>query len=69
MNICVYGAASSEIDQYYIDIVEKLCKKLGENGHTLVFGAGGSGLMGAAARGFRAGGGRTCGVVDRKSVV
>ena len=63
MNICVYGAASSEIDQYYIDIVEKLYKKLGENGHTLVFGAGGSGLMGAAARGFRAGGGRTCGVV------
>ena len=63
MNICVYGAASSEIDQYYIDIVEKLCKKLGEKGHILVFGAGGSGLMGAAARGFRAGGGRTCGVV------
>ncbi|MBQ9815766.1 MAG: TIGR00730 family Rossman fold protein [Lachnospiraceae bacterium] len=63
MNICVYGAASSEIDQFYIDVVEKLCKELGMRGHTLIFGAGGNGLMGAAARGFRAGGGRVCGVV------
>lgn len=63
MNICVYGAASSEIDQIYIDIVENLCERLGKRGHTLVFGAGGSGIMGAAARGFHKGGGRVCGVV------
>lgn len=63
MNICVYGAASSEIDQYYIDIVENLCAELGKKGHILIFGAGGSGLMGAAARGFQKGGGRVCGVV------
>lgn len=63
MNICVYGAASSEIDQYYIDIVQKMCEELGKKGHVLIFGAGGSGLMGAAARGFHDGGGRVCGVV------
>ena len=63
MNICVYGAASSEIDQYYIDIVEKLCKELALRDHTLIFGSGAGGLMGAAARGFRDGGSRVCGVI------
>jgi len=63
MNICVYGAASSEIDQEYIEIVEKLCCELGKRGHNLIFGAGASGLMGAAARGFHEGGGRVIGIV------
>ena len=63
MNICVYGAASSVIDHYYIDIVEKLCTELGNHGHNLIFGAGDCGLMGAAARGFKAGGGRVTGIV------
>ena len=65
MNICVYGAASREIDKKYIDIVENLCEELAKRGHTLIFGAGGSGLMGAAARGFKKGGGRVCGVVPQ----
>ncbi len=63
MKICVYGAASAEIDQEYIDIVENLCEELGKRGHELVFGAGSTGLMGAAARGFRKGGGKVTGVV------
>jgi len=50
--ICIYGAASDRIQQVYIDEVYKLGKKLGEAKHTLVFGGGRSGLMGAAARGF-----------------
>ena len=65
MNICVYGAASSKIDKSYIEIVENMCAELGKKGHTLIFGAGGSGLMGAAARGFHQGGGRVCGVVPQ----
>lgn len=63
MNICVYGAASSVIDQLYVDIVEKLCEQLAKKGHSLIFGAGGSGLMGAAARGFHNGGSKVYGVV------
>ena len=62
MNICVYGAASSSIDQVYIDTVYELCVKLAKRGHNLVFGAGDSGLMGAAARGFKDGGGSVTGV-------
>ena len=40
MKICVFGAASNEIDHMYIQRVEELCKALGERGHELVFGAG-----------------------------
>ena len=65
MNICVYGAAGSKIDKKFIDAVEELGKEIGRRGHTLVFGAGGSGLMGAAARGCKAGGGKIIGVSPR----
>ena len=63
MNICVFGAASSQIDKSYVDAVEDLCAELGRRGHSLVFGAGNNGLMGAAARGFHKGGGKVTGVV------
>lgn len=63
MNICVFGAASSEIDNKYVKSVESLCEKLARDGHNLVFGAGGQGLMGAAARGFKKGGATITGVI------
>ncbi len=56
MRICVYGASSTSIDEKYIKQAEALCEYLAKKGHTLVFGGGGSGLMGAAARGFEKGG-------------
>ena len=63
MKVCVFGASSAHIDEIYITKVEELCEKLAEMGHSLVFGAGGTGLMGAAARGFKSGGGYIHGVV------
>lgn len=63
MKICIFGAASAHIDDIYIKAVEKLGEKLAKRGHSLVFGAGGSGLMGAAARGFKRGGGFVHGVI------
>ena len=63
MKICVFGASSAHIDQIYIDKVEELGEELAKKGHSLVFGAGGTGLMGAAARGFKRGGGYIHGVV------
>ena len=62
MNICIFGASSDDIDQAYMDAVFNLGKKLAERGHTLVFGAGARGLMGAAARGASAGNGEIVGV-------
>lgn len=51
MNICVYGASSDTIDRSYIDATEYLGKQIARRGHTLVYGAGANGLMGAVARG------------------
>ncbi len=65
MRICVYGASSVKTDQKYIDAVEHLCYLLASDGHSLVYGAGANGLMGAAARGFTKGGGHIIGVAPR----
>ena len=65
MNICLYGASSPEIDNSYVKITEELGFLLGKNNHNLVYGAGANGLMGAAARGVVAGGGKVIGVAPR----
>ena len=65
MKICVFGAASFEIDQNYINLVENLGELMAKRGHELVFGAGGNGLMGAAASGVRKQNGRIYGVIPK----
>mgnify|MGYP001067407205 CR=1 FL=1 len=65
MKICIFGAASAHIDNTYITAVETLGEKLAKRGHSLVFGAGATGLMGAAARGFKKGGGFVHGVIPK----
>lgn len=52
MNICVFGSASEDIGEQYKKDTEAICKALAECGNNLVFGGGGTGLMGAAARGL-----------------
>lgn len=63
MRICVFGAASTQIDESYVTAVEYLGEKMAQRGHSLVFGAGASGLMGATARGVHKGGGEVVGVI------
>ena len=63
MNVCVYGASSTQIDTAYITATEELGVALAKAGHALVYGAGGAGLMGAVARGMTQGGGKIVGVV------
>lgn len=65
MRICVYGSASTNIDNKYVEETEKMGKILADRDHNLVFGGGGNGLMGAAARGFRKGGAHIVGVIPR----
>ncbi len=65
LRICVYGAASPTIDKEYIKKVEELGQTLAKRGHSLVFGAGGNGLMGAAARGVKAENGHILGVIPK----
>ena len=65
MRICIYGAASPTIDAEYTEKVELLGEKLAKRGHSLVFGGGANGLMGAAARGVKKGGGHILGVIPK----
>lgn len=62
MRVCVYGAASTEIPARYTETAYALCTRLAKRGHTLVFGAGDGGMMGAAARGFHDAGAHVMGV-------
>lgn len=52
MKICIYGASSDEINKEYISKTYALGEEMGRRGHSLVFGGGATGLMGAAARGM-----------------
>lgn len=63
MNICLYGASSSAIAKSYINPTEELGAKIAERGHTLIYGGGAEGLMGAAARGVYSQGGKIIGIV------
>ncbi len=62
MNICVYGAASNDINEKYITDGELLGRLIAEHGHTLIFGGGAGGLMGAAARGAKSAVGKVVGI-------
>ena len=63
MKICIFGASSASIDPVYIQKVEELSEKMARRGHSPVFGAGATGVMGAAARGTKRGGGHIHGVI------
>ena len=52
MKICVYGAASSLIDEKFVDKGVKLGSKMAKRNIGLVFGGGRNGMMGAVARGI-----------------
>lgn len=63
MRICVYGAASNSIDSHFISEGECLGELLAQRGHSLVYGAGATGLMGAVSRGVQKQKGDVIGVV------
>ncbi len=65
MKICLYGASSDDIKQIYIDTVFEFGKQIAQKGHTLIFGGGAHGLMGAAARGVRLQNGTVTGISPR----
>ncbi len=65
MKICVFGASSRDLEQGYFDEAFALGAELARRGHTIVFGGGASGLMGATARGAKSQGGRLIGIAPK----
>ena len=65
MNICVFGASGSDLDSRYFDAAREFGALLAKNGHTLIFGGGAGGLMGACAEGAAEHGGQIVGIAPR----
>ena len=62
-SICLYCGSSNDTDPLYLDAAAEFGRALAEAGVRLVYGGGGVGLMGAAARAAHAAGGRVLGVM------
>ncbi|MBO4734571.1 MAG: TIGR00730 family Rossman fold protein [Clostridia bacterium] len=62
MNICIYGSANDTIDKSFIAAGEKLGEEMAKCSHTLIFGGGACGMMGAVARGIKRNGGKIIGI-------
>lgn len=65
MHICLYGASSEHLSSLYLDAAFEMGQRVADHGHTLVFGGGDKGIMGAAARGARERGGGVVGIAPR----
>ena len=57
MKICLYGSSSEQTLEKYTDVGYELGLRIAQNGHSLVFGGGNDGMMGAVASGVHAAGG------------
>ena len=65
MNICVFGASSSNIAPEYFAAAEQLGELIAKGGHCLVYGGGKEGLMGACAKGVLKNNGKIIGIAPR----
>jgi uncharacterized protein (TIGR00730 family) len=65
MRICVYCASSDHADPVYRDAARELGGLLAEAGHSLVYGGGSRGSMGAVADGALEAGGSVIGILPR----
>lgn len=63
MNVCVFASSSDAVDRVYRDAAADLGRRLGRAGHGFLFGGGGVGLMGEAARAAKEAGARVTGVI------
>ena len=62
-SLCVYCASSDRLDPKYYALASQVGTEIARRQWTLVYGGGKTGMMGAVARGVKAGGGRVVGVI------
>jgi uncharacterized protein (TIGR00730 family) len=66
--LCVFCASSAGIDPRYVQLADRMGRALADRGHSLVSGGGRVSMMGAVARGARAAGAWTVGVIPQALV-
>ena len=62
-SITLYCSASSSLDPAYYAMAERVGRAIAERGLELVYGGGGIGLMGSAAKSCKEAGGRVTGII------
>ena len=62
MKICLYGSGSADTPKEFTDVGYRLGLELALNNHSLVFGGGNDGMMGAVASGVFDNGGEIIGI-------
>lgn len=65
MKICIFGASSNNLAEEYFDAARRLGELIAKGGHTLVYGGGCNGLMGACSDGVKTAGGSAIGIAPR----
>ena len=65
MRICVYCASSNQADPRYREAAFRLGELLAGDGHSIVYGGGSAGSMGAVADGALSKGGEVIGILPR----
>ena len=65
MRICVYCASSNQADPRYREAAFHLGELLAGDGHSIVYGGGSAGTMGAVADGALSKGGKVVGILPR----
>ena len=65
MNICIFGASSNRLDPVFFSESRRMGHLIAGAGHSLVFGGGADGLMGACARGALESGGKVIGIAPQ----
>jgi cytokinin riboside 5'-monophosphate phosphoribohydrolase len=65
MRICVYCSSSGAVAPHYVSAASELGTLIAHGGHSLVFGGGDVGLMGAVSRAARRAGAHVTGVIPR----
>lgn len=63
LNICVFCGSSPGVDPAHMKLATDLGQQIASRGHSLIYGGGGLGLMGATARAARDGGAKVIGII------
>jgi uncharacterized protein (TIGR00730 family) len=63
--ICVYCGSSDRIPEHYLEAAYEMGRVIADQGITLVYGAGSTGMMGAVANGAIGAGGEVWGVIPK----
>lgn len=64
--VCVFCGSSDRIQRPYLEAAKEMGEAIAKQEHTLIFGGGGTGLMGALADAVLEGGGKVIGVIPEQ---